>query len=29
VIGTLAFHLGPDVQSRSMAKGYNQQVEDA
>lgn len=29
VIGTLAFHLGPDVQSRSVADGYNQQVEDA
>ena len=29
VIGTLAFHLGPDVQMRSVAKGYNQQVEDA
>jgi hypothetical protein len=29
VIGTLAFHLGPEVQSRSVAKGYNQQVEDA
>lgn len=29
VIGTLAFHLGPDVQSRSIANGYNQQVEDA
>ncbi len=29
VIGTLAFHLGPDVQARSVPKGYNQQVEDA
>lgn len=29
VIGTLAFHLGPDVQSRSHAKGYDQKVEDA
>lgn len=29
VIGTLAFHLGPDVQSRSVANGYNQEVEDA
>lgn len=29
VIGTLAFHLGPDVQKRSLAKGYNQLVEDA
>lgn len=29
VIGTLAFHLGPDVQSRSVANGYDQAVEDA
>lgn len=29
VIGTLAFHLGPDVQSRSVAEGYDQAVEDA
>jgi hypothetical protein len=29
VIGTLAFHLGPDVQSRSVANGYHQQAEDA
>lgn len=29
VVGTLAFHLGPDLQQRSVAKGYNQQVEDA
>lgn len=29
VIGTLAFHLGPDMQKRSVANGYNQQVEDA
>ena len=29
VIGTLAFHLGQDVQSRSVANGYDQQVEDA
>jgi glycosyltransferase involved in cell wall biosynthesis len=29
VIGTLSYHLGPDVQMRSVAKGYNQQVEDA
>jgi len=29
VIGTLAFHLGPDVQMRSIHQGYNQQVEDA
>lgn len=28
IIGTLAFHLGPDVQMRSVANGYNQQVED-
>jgi len=28
VIGTLAFHLGPDVQMRSVANGYCQQVED-
>jgi hypothetical protein len=29
VIGTLSFHLGPDVQMRSVANGYNLQVEDA
>lgn len=29
VIGTLAFHLGPDVQMRSVAHGYDQGVEDA
>ena len=29
VIGTFAFHLGPEVQVRSIANGYNQQVEDA
>ena len=29
VVGTLAFHLGPDVQMRSVAEGYDQQVEDA
>jgi hypothetical protein len=29
VVGTLACHLGPDVQHRSVAKGYNQQIEDA
>jgi hypothetical protein len=29
VIGTLAFHLGPDVQMRSVSQGYNQAVEDA
>lgn len=28
VIGTLAYHLGPDVQSRSMTRGYDQQAED-
>jgi hypothetical protein len=28
VIGTLAFHLGPDVQMRSVANGYCQDVED-
>ena len=28
VIGTLAFHLGPDVQSRSVSAGYCQAVED-
>jgi glycosyltransferase involved in cell wall biosynthesis len=28
VVGTLAFHLGPDVQMRSVANGYCQQVED-
>jgi hypothetical protein len=29
VIGTLAFHLGPDVQMRSVANGYDQHEEDA
>jgi glycosyltransferase involved in cell wall biosynthesis len=29
VIGTLAFHLGPDLQKRSVARGYCQTVEDA
>jgi hypothetical protein len=29
VVGTLAFHLGPDVQMRSVHAGYNQAVEDA
>ena len=29
VVCTHGFHLGPDVQSRSMAAGYNQQREDA
>ncbi|MEJ5992476.1 glycosyltransferase [Ramlibacter sp. PS3R-8] len=28
VVGTLAFHLGPDVQPRSVANGYDQQAED-
>lgn len=28
VIGTLAFHLGPDVQMRSVLAGYDQAVED-
>ena len=28
VISTMGFHLGPDIQSRSVNKGYNQQVED-
>lgn len=28
VIGTLAFHIGPDVQMRSVAAGYNQATED-
>ena len=28
VIGTLAFHLGPDVQGKSVEWGYCQQVED-
>lgn len=28
VVGTLAFHLGPDVQMRSLASGYNQAAED-
>jgi cephalosporin hydroxylase len=28
VIGTLGFHLGPDVQMRSVFAGYNQAVED-
>ncbi|WP_169741526.1 CmcI family methyltransferase [Beijerinckia mobilis] len=29
VVGTLAFHLGPDVQMRSVHAGYDQLVEDA
>lgn len=28
VIGTLAFHLGPDVQTKSVESGYCQEVED-
>jgi SAM-dependent methyltransferase len=28
VVGTLAFHLGPEVQMKSVLSGYNQQVED-
>jgi glycosyltransferase involved in cell wall biosynthesis len=28
VVGTLAFHLGPEVQNESVKKGYNPQVED-
>lgn len=28
VIGTLSFHLGPDVQGRSILAGYDQRVED-
>lgn len=28
VIGTLGFHLGPDVQMKSVKKGYNQKIED-
>lgn len=27
-IGTYAFHLGPDVQTRSMLSGYDQRIED-
>jgi cephalosporin hydroxylase len=29
IIGTMSFHLGPDVQMRSKETGYDQQVEDA
>jgi SAM-dependent methyltransferase len=29
VVGTVGFHLGPDLQTRSIAAGYNQQAEDA
>ena len=28
VIASLGFHLGPEVQMQSVAKGYNQRVED-
>jgi SAM-dependent methyltransferase/glycosyltransferase involved in cell wall biosynthesis len=28
VVGTVGFHLGPESQTRSVTKGYNQQVED-
>ena len=28
VIGTIAFHLGPDVQMQSIRRGYDQAVED-
>ena len=28
VVGALSWHLGPDVQNKSMLNGYNQQVED-
>ncbi len=28
VVGTLAFHLGPDMQARSVLAGYNQETED-
>lgn len=28
VVGTVGFHLGPDIQTRSPAQGYSQQVED-
>lgn len=28
IIGTLAFHLGPDIQTRSVEQGYCQAVED-
>jgi cephalosporin hydroxylase len=28
VVGTLAFHLGPDVQMRSVLAGYDQAIED-
>lgn len=29
VVGTLAFHLGPDVQMQSVLQGYDQKAEDA
>src|SRR4029079_2073734 len=28
IIGTIGFHLGPDVQMESVKHGYNQAVED-
>lgn len=28
VVGSLAFHLGPEVQMQSCRKGYNQEIED-
>lgn len=28
IVATLGFHLGPDLQNRSVLQGYNQQVED-
>ncbi len=28
VVGTIGFHLGPDIQTRSSAYGYNRKVED-
>lgn len=28
VVGTIGFHLGPESQTKSVTKGYNQQVED-
>lgn len=28
IVGTVAYHLGPDIQARSIKFGYNQEVED-
>ena len=28
VVSTLAWHIGPDIQSVSVTKGYNKEVED-